>query len=368
MLCARRLLPALALVAVLLVPAGAQARAVSQKKAIWGPVTRDGRSQFPIYRDLGAGIWQHQLRWEDVAPTKPRHANDPNDPAYVWPSDLDVAAREAKRYGIRVSLLVIGAPRWANGGKPFNWAHRDPRDYARFVTAAARRYPSVKLWMVWGEPNRAHNWEPTVYESRRHLGQPLNARQKTSPHAYARLLDAAYGALKRVRRSNLVIGGNTFTTGDITTLNWIKNLRLPNGKAPRMDLWGHNPISGRRPGLNRPPLGRGYADMSDVDELEGWLDRYLRIPGRRTPLRLFLSEWALQTDRASTEASLYVTRGTAASWTRSALRIVRRDPRIFTFGWLQLYDDPPTNPAGVSYGLLDSDGRRKPAYAAFRDG
>ena len=237
------------------------------------------------------------------------------------------------------------------------------------MTAASRRYPGVKLWMVWGEPNRANNWLPTYYESRSRLGSPLRGKQKTSPHLYARVLDAAYGALKRVRRSNLVIGGNTFTTGDITTLNWIKNLRLPNGRAPRMDLWGHNPISGRRPDLKRPPLGRGYADMSDVDELEGWLDRYLRIPGRKKPLRLFLSEWVLQTDKPGFEVSLYVTQRTAATWTRDALRIARRDKRIYSFGWFTLYDAPARDDGEQTrYGLLDAAGAKKAAYAAFRDG
>ena len=246
----KRFLPMLlALLAVALLPGAASATPVTQKKAIWGPITRDGKSQFPIYKDLGAGIYQHQLLWGQVAPTKPTHPTDPSDPAYQWPSDIDTAVSEGRKYGIRVMLQVITAPPWSNGGKPYNWAPRRPQDYANFMTAAAKRYPGVRLWMVWGEPNRANNWLPTYYESRGRLGAPLRDKQKTSPHAYARVLDAAYGALKRVRRSNLVIGGNTFTTGDITTLNWIKNLRLPNGRAPRMDLWGHNPISGRRPGL-----------------------------------------------------------------------------------------------------------------------
>lgn len=362
----RRLLPLLLL---LVLAAPAAATPVTQKKAIWGPVTRDGKSQFPIYKDLGVGIFQDKISWASTATTRPAHPTDPADPAYQWPSELDTAVTEGRKYGIRVSLMVLGAPRWANGGKPANYAPTNPQDYADFITAAAKRYPGIRLWMVWGEPTRGANWQPTTYESKSHLGEPLNAKQKTSPHAYARLLDRAYGALKGVRRSNVVIGGNSFTTGDITTLNWIKNLRLPNGKAPRMDLWGHNPISGRRPGLDRPPLGRGYADMSDVDQVAGWLDRYIKIPGRHAPLRLFLSEWVLQTDEPGYEVSLYVTRNTAALWTRDALRIARAYKRIYTFGWFQLYDDAPrADNRQTRYGLLDAQGGHKPAYAAFRKG
>jgi hypothetical protein len=45
-------------------------------------------------------------------------------------------------------------------------------------------------------------------------------------------MDAAYGALKQVSRRNLVIGGSTYTTGDIDTQQWIQNLRLPDGRPP----------------------------------------------------------------------------------------------------------------------------------------
>ena len=75
-------------------------------------------------------------------------------------------------------------------------------------------------------------------------------------------------------------------------LCWIDALRLPNGRRPRMDLYGHNPFSVRRPDLGVPPLGRGYADFSDLDTLARALDR--RFPKR---LRLY----TLPTDHANVE-------------------------------------------------------------------
>ena len=67
-------------------------------------------SQFPIYRDLGVGIYQMQLRWDQVAPTRPQRPGDPADPAYRWPAEVDYAIRQGRRQRIRVSLMVIGAP------------------------------------------------------------------------------------------------------------------------------------------------------------------------------------------------------------------------------------------------------------------
>jgi hypothetical protein len=366
----RILLAALAALCLLLALAAPPADArKSIKKSIWGPVQVRGVSQFPIYRDLGAGVYQMALNWSTAAPTRPARPTDPADPAYRWPAEVDYAVSEARRHGIRVALLVQGTPPWANGGRSRRWAPRDPGDYARFLTAVAQRYPGVRLWLIWGEPTRGDNFKPLFHERR---DRALTRRMRQGPHTYARLLDAAYGALKQSNRRNLVIGGNSFVTGDVSPRNWIKNLRLPNGRAPRMDMYGHNPFSARRPNLRRRPLGHGFADFSDLDTLAGWVDRYLRRPnGRR--MKLFLSEFFIPTDHFNHEFNFYVSRRTAASWLKSSLRITRRWSRIYTLGWFSLYDDPPHLSARgkrdeVNRGLLTSGGRRKPAYNVFKRG
>ena len=49
---------------------------------MWGPLEVNGVSQFPIYRELGVGIYQMGMSWSDVAPTRPENPRDPRDPAY----------------------------------------------------------------------------------------------------------------------------------------------------------------------------------------------------------------------------------------------------------------------------------------------
>ena len=61
----RRALPFLLLI-LALTPATADA-AVSHKKAIWGPAEIDSASQFPVYKDLGVGVFQMKLEWDQVA-------------------------------------------------------------------------------------------------------------------------------------------------------------------------------------------------------------------------------------------------------------------------------------------------------------
>src|SRR5215213_3854521 len=146
----RRLLALMTAVSCLAVPASA----IGSTKAIWGPLEMpNGSSALPVYEDLGVDYLQVILRWGTVATSRPTDPTNPGGPAYTWPAGLDEAVRSAGAYGIRVALLVNTSPRWANGDRSPEWAP-DNRAYADFLTAASRRYPEVRHWMIWGEANR----------------------------------------------------------------------------------------------------------------------------------------------------------------------------------------------------------------------
>jgi hypothetical protein len=332
-------------------PAGA---AVTTRKAMWGPAEVNGVDQFPIYAQLGVGIWQTTISWRDIATRRPVDPTDPDDPAYAWPTPIDDQIKAAAKYGITVLVSVAGTPTWANGGRDWNVAPDAPADYGAFMAAASRRYPAVRRWLIWGEPSRKVNFSPTG---------------RAGAQRYAQLLDASYAQLKRVSRRNLVIGGNSYTIGDVRPLNWIRLLRLPNGKPPRMDYYGHNPFTGRVPRLSQPPLGHGYADFGDLDTLAAQIDRYLgrRPGGGRIPI--FISELCFPTDHANWEFNIFLTRKTQAEWMTKVLKVSRTWPRIVTLGYQGLYDFPlrPDNDQ-VESGLITRSGVRKPAFKAFEDG
>jgi hypothetical protein len=338
---------------VMFVPAPAAAQAFS--KAIWGDVYRNGVNQFPIYKQLGVTIYEADLSWNQVAPTRPGHPQNPADPAYKWPVVVTQAITQAKRYHMRVLLQIIGAPAWANGGHGWSWAPHHPSDFAAFATAAARRYPSVHLWMIWGEPTRSGNFTPIVSAS---PGAKLDRAQQAAPRLYARILDAAYGALKHVSKHELVIGGCTWTAGMLDPLQWISNLRLPNGRPPRMDMYAHNPFSNTEPSFSAPQSPFDQVQFSDLPRLAGWIDEYLK-PG----LPIFISEWTIPT-APDQEFDYYVAPRAAAHWITDAMRLARKWHRIYALGWIHVYDDPP-----YSYGgLMTAQGVRKPLFRAFADG
>jgi hypothetical protein len=330
--------------------AAAAAPATAALKAIWGPTTLpNGQSAFPVYRDLGVDVVQYPLSWRDIAVERPANPRDPADPAYRWPADLDDTIAGAERSGMRVLLMMMWTPDWA-GGRGGARASK-PRDLADFATAAARRYPAVRHWMVWGEPSN-------------HM-RPMPVNSPRGPRVYARMLDRTYGALKRVRRSNVVIGGNTWTAGRVTPGDWVRWMRLPNGRPPRLDWFGHNPFGWRYPRLRRPPFAPGVRDMSDVDTLHRQLRSAYRAIGRRTP-RLWLSEFSISSDRDNRIFNFHVSRRGQARFLRAAFGIARRNGWIAGIGWWRLFDEPPSVPGYTNNGLLTHDGRQKPAYDAYK--
>ena len=340
------------------VPAGSAPQ--TRKKAIWGTPSHNGISLFSRYRELGVGIFQTQARWEQIAPLRrPQNPTDPDDPAYTWPAYLDKEISEAESYDMKVTIQLIGTPPWANGWRSWEWAPTLASDFADFATAIARRYPSVDLWMIWGEPNRKDNFRP--FTGARPEARKLNRKQRQAPMIYAGLVDAAYEAIKAVNEGDLVIGGSTYFSGGKTEIirpyPWIRYMRLPDGDKPRMDMWGHNPYSYRKPDFDNPPSPKGRVDFSDLRRLARALDK--AFP-RRLPL--FLSEFGVPTAHDQ-DFKFFVKPRTSRRWVRAAMRIVRRWDRIYTLGW-SVPVDTSRNPQG----LMTSELNPKPAFLAFKYG
>lgn len=349
---------------VLTTGAGAQtAKPAAQtiKKSVWGgPTELNGDSLFPTFKDLGFGIFNMQARWDAIAPlVRPLDATNPNDPAYQWPQYLTDAVNEADANGMQVQLLLMGTPEWANGGRSWEWVPNDPQDFADFATAISRKYPQVDLWMIWGEPNRETNIAP--FTKAKPKGK-LNKKQQRAPRNYAQLLDAAYGALKAEDAADQVIGGNTFTAsgskkGPIRTYQWVKYLKLPGGKRPRMDMWGHNPWGFTKPNLKDKPSPQGTVAFSDLGRLLKALDKSF---GKKKKLKLYLAEWGVPTGFKDLDLGYQLKLKEAKAWINAAFKIAR-SKRIYTVGWVHLIDKDRN-----STGLLDKNGNKKPIYDAFK--
>jgi hypothetical protein len=351
----------------------------------------------PLYQQLGADVFQYQLQWNELAPTRPANPRNPNDPAYQWSPEYQYAIDEAAARGLKVAFLIKGSPPWANGGKSWNWAP-DTKDYADFVYAAAKKFPSVHIWQIWGEPTRQHNFMPQGQE-----GAQL----------YAQLLDASYFTLKGVNPNNIVVGGSSFFGGYTRAPLWIQYMLLPNGLPPHMDWYAHNPFEQRFPDINANPI-KLFRGLSDVDTL--WKEvnrhyqkrvrvrapkrcrskpfarhhrhrclrlkckkkRYARRHQRRCfryqwiyqtgrPTKLWLSEWSIQTDRGSYVFPYYVSRSEQVRYLNAAFALARSLPYVQGMGWYQIIDYSPSTSNNPTWGLLEYDGDPKPVFNAYRE-
>jgi hypothetical protein len=360
-------------------PAGA-----AVEKSIWGPDRfpvghpecpsgPTACSAFPLYRQLGADNYQVQILWDRIAPTRPANPRNPADPAYNWPAYADFDVLQAAANGIGVALLVKGTPSWANGGQSFVWAPTNPQDYADFLYAAAQRYPSVRRWMIWGEPNYGYNF------------QPMPPNSPVGPRKYAQILDKAYVALKQANRSNIVIGGMTVVTGDpVSVPDFIRWMRVGKGKKkrpPRMDWFGHNAFDARYPNLRDNVICCEFRGFNDIDTLRKDLKRAYKpkkkkkkggaaaAKKRKVKLRvppLWLSEWTVVSDHAAGNlfSGFYVSRQEQANWITAAYSIASRTPYVKGLGWYRL-DDEPASSTNATWGLMTYNGERKPSFYAY---
>ena len=340
-----------------------QAAPQTLKKAAWGLTAHNGQSMFPIYKDLGIGIFQTQVRWDAVAPTRPANPTDPTDPAYKWGDGLQKIITEAEANGMTVMLQLIGAPTWANGGQDFIWPATNPTDYGNFAQAIAKKYPTVRHWMVWGEPNSKRGFGPVVNGPLSNNTR-LNKKQQRAPKLYAQLLDAAYIGLQ---------GRELGQSGD-------RRQHLP-GRRQAGDP--HPPVAALPEAPRRQPAPDGHVGPQplhvpdpepEVRALAARPDRLLRprhpgqgarqgLPGQG--LRLFLSEWGVPTG-FDQDLEIRVKTSAAVKWVKAAMNIVFRSKlarRIYTLGW-SVPVDTTRNPQG----LLDMSLSPKPTYFPFKKG
>ncbi len=164
----------------------------------------------------------------------------------------------------------------------------------------------------------------------------------------------------------MVIGGNTLNGGTIFAPYFIDWMKLPNGRPPRMDLWGHNPFDARYPRLADKPLGK-FRGFNDIDTLYSEIrDAYRR--GHRKVPRLWLSEWTIVSDHPLPLFSgYYVSRRAQASRIKAAYTIARRAPYVAGLGWFTLLDEALLGESVAGWGLMQVNGARKPSFYTFKN-
>jgi hypothetical protein len=290
----------------------------------YGPGTleqRTGRLQ-----GLGVDVVRYTLEWRELEPQRG---------VYDWSSaDAVLKALHAKKIGPVATLW--GTPAWANGGRGPNWAPTSAASFAAFARAAAKRYPYVKRWLVWNEPNKA----PFL--------RPVSARVYV-----ARLLNPAYAAIHAVNRGSLVGGGVTGPIAGAGGVSPIAFVRSMQRFHARLDAYAHNPY----PAYPRreTPFTGACAPCSTVTMAS--LEKLLAITGSKP---VWLTEYGYQTN----DPFLGVPRAKQATFVAEAALRAYQLARVEMLIQYMVRDD--SEPGGWQSGLFTAAGRAKPSYTAFR--
>ena len=192
--------------------------------AYGSPAAPQADDRLAVLNRLGVDVVRYTLRWDLIAPLPPQRADDPNDPAYQWLGPDDTVLEALHRDHVAVLLTIWGTPWWANGGHAPPYAPRSRSALAQFATAAARRYPWVRRWEVWNEPNQLGGLKPN------------------SPELYVdRLLNPTVDALHSVNPANLVAGGATSPRATKTAMSAVAFIRRMARAGARFDAYSHHP-------------------------------------------------------------------------------------------------------------------------------
>ena len=104
---------------------------------------------------------------------------------------IDTAVELAEKNGLTLLAVLTHTPKWA---APIA-DHLD--EWLAYVGATVKRYPQVRYWEIFNEPDLEHYW-----------GGPRD------PGAYARLLRLTYAKIKSIDPSLLVVSGGVSSGND----------------------------------------------------------------------------------------------------------------------------------------------------------
>jgi Bacterial Ig domain len=281
-------------------------------------------------RSIGIGAARAYVGWADIATRRPVQPRNPADAAYDWTvTDADMARYGAAR--LPVWAAFWRTPAWASGSSDVAVWPANPKDLEDFAFAVAKRYPQVKVFMDWNEPNLKAYAKPNTIA------------------AYEPMARAVYAGVKAASPSAEVIAGNLgrYRDNGRDPVLWAATLRAD---GVPMDAFGIHPY----PDVAKPLSSRAPRYRIDLFDLPA----LARIAG--VPVAVTEFGWSSMLAGAANQAA----------FTAQAIDVARCTPGLSEFVFWGYHDHPV--PAGqtpdpwVTYGWLDATGAPKPVYDAGR--
>jgi hypothetical protein len=280
---------------------------------------------------MGADLVRVTLEWRTIEPARG---------TFDW-ERADALLEALRGAGLTPLVSIWGTPGWANGGRGPNVPPRSAANFATFARAAAERYPWVRHWIVWNEPNQ-----------RRWLSPP-------SPIVYVtRLLNPAATAIKGVIPRASIAGGATAPRGGPGGTSPVDFIRGMGRAGARLDAYAHHPHP-LSPAETPTTGGCAHCATISLSTLDRLIKETRSAFGNR--VRIWLTELGFQTNPP--DRILGVGWGTQARYLAEAQHVAYRAAGVDMMIQYLVRDEPATD--RWQSGLETVSGRAKPALAAF---
>lgn len=339
---------------------------------------------------LGVEVIRTNILWSQVA-ASPNSRKRPSGDRYATPrwARWDALIAGAKARGMAVQLTLTGPlPLWASHCGGVARVRRTCRpniaEFGRFTTAAARRYPSVRRWSIWNEPNQGGWLYPQLrrYHKRARPYAPFTYRQlaykgiaalRANGHAHDQILLGETAPIGRHTgsiskrsmppqafvRAVLCIDthGRSLRGWDARALHCHKYMKklLATG-------WAHHPYTR---GAGNDPRGRVARDDITLRYL-GRLSRELNRGAHRRRIRgrlpIYFTEYGFQTNPPDRYAGASPHK--AAEWLNESDWMAYNMGRVKSVAQYSLFDELGLH--GFQTGLRFHRGKAKPGLAAYR--
>ena len=273
-----------------------------------------------------------------------------------------------------------------------------PSSSPQAAAAVQDPIPRVDYWALWNEPNEAAWLNPQWHD------YPGHRHVVIAPALYRSLVDAGWsGLVASGHRHDTILIGETASRGWIVPTPFVEalycvgsalrplrgaaaqNTNCPTSGNTRAFVakhpglfnatgYAHHPYSFDTPPTARPGF-KGEVTLNRLGGFEHVLRRIFAVYGRarRGGIPLYLTEWGYKTNPPNPYVK--TSQAQQARWLNEGEYMTYKHPWIKSLTQFLLYDDTPNTQfkrgsrnywGPPATGLLLSNGRPKPAYAAYR--